>query len=69
MNQSHRLKNKTRYNKIPKYPKSLSFPRRNNVLLIKTTFHPHFSLSHLYYIQLFCENVSFMVHGASSQIT
>jgi D-Tyr-tRNAtyr deacylase len=27
MNQSHRLKNKTRYNKIPKFTKSLSFPK------------------------------------------
>ena len=29
MNQSHRLKNKTRYKyqNIPKYPKSLSFPK------------------------------------------
>ena len=27
MNQSHRLKNKTRYQKIPKYTKSLSFPK------------------------------------------
>lgn len=40
MNQSHRLKNKTHYQKIPKYTKSLSFPKFTRKSKSKT---PRFS--------------------------